>query len=354
MLWASASFQNPLDNQTSRPGEAALLNASTWPIAGATLALPPRLPDGREVHSAGPGAWLTGLRTMARAGFVDVDLTDSWIRPSDLNASQLTELSQAAAAAGVRLRSMSVIRRSVIDKRDGLDHLAYSHRALEAAAALGMGVVSFGLHQALSPAQQKALWFWTEPGHKDPDDPAIWELVVNRLSQLGQHASSIGLVISLEMVEDTYLGTADSAVALVSAINSPHVGLNPDVGNLIRLHRPVEDWREVLAKTLPFTNYWHVKNYQRDEDLAKGLYVAMPAHLDAGIINYREALEMALAAGFQGVITAEAYGGDGLTISARAHDYLRAQVLPLEANYQTGTSQVIQQIEPKTGGAQCI
>ena len=144
------------------------------------------------------------------------------------------------------------------------------------------------------------------------------------------------------MYEDTYLGTADSSVQLVQDIGLANVGLNPDIGNLIRLHRPIEDWREMVAKTLPYSNYWHMKNYIRDEDVARDSYVAMPAPMESGLINYREAFKVALSVGFQGILCTEHYGGDGLSVTASNQDYLRRQVLPKTDGYALGQSQVAQ------------
>ena len=144
------------------------------------------------------------------------------------------------------------------------------------------------------------------------------------------------------MYEDTYLGTADSSVQLVQDIGLANVGINPDIGNLIRLHRPIEDWREMVAKTLPYSNYWHMKNYIRDEDVARDTYVAMPAPMESGLINYREAFKIALSVGFQGILCTEHYGGDGLSVTASNQDYLRRQVLPKTDGYALGASQVAQ------------
>ncbi|TDL36864.1 sugar phosphate isomerase/epimerase family protein [Arthrobacter nitrophenolicus] len=317
--------------------------AGNWPIAAAMLPFPGTGPDGTHVNDAAPSAWAEALAEVKDAGFANADLTDSWLRPGDLSLDRLAEFKQAAAEVGIGIPAISAIRRSVIDQRNWEANLAYSHRTIDAAAELGCEVVSFGLHQAITPEQQKQLWFWTVEGHKDPSgDKEAWGDAVARLRELGRHAAAVGVLVSLEMYEDTYLGTADSSVRLVQDIGLPNVGLNPDLGNLVRLHRPVEDWRELVAKTLPYSNYWHMKNYFRDEDTARGTYVTIPAPMESGLINYREAFKVALSAGFQGILCTEHYGGDGLSVSASNQDYLRRHVLPKRDGYALGGSQVSQ------------
>ena len=98
----------------------------------------------------------------------------------------------------------------------------------------------------------------------------------------------------------------------------------------------------MVAKTLPYSNYWHMKNYIRDEDVARDSYVAMPAPMESGLINYREAFKVALSVGFQGILCTEHYGGDGLSVTASNQDYLRRHVLPKTEGYALGKSQVAQ------------
>jgi sugar phosphate isomerase/epimerase len=319
------------------------LTAADWPIAAALLQFPAVRADGMVMQDAAPAQWVATLTEVGEAGFSQVDLTDSWVRAGDLSRSRLEELKAAAMEAGVCLAAISSIRRSVIDARNGDANLAYSHRTLDAAARLGVGVVSLGLHQELTPEQRAQLWFWTVEGHKDPvGDSEVWGAAVARFRELGRHGEDVGVLVSLEMYEDTYLGTADSAVQLVEEIGLGGVGLNPDLGNLIRLHRPVEDWRVLLHKTLRYANYWHVKNYFRDEDVARGSFIALPAPLELGVINYREALQYAISVGYQGIICTEHYGGDGLSVSASNQKYLREKVLPRTGEYHLGTSRVKQ------------
>lgn len=323
-------------------GVIMVYTADTWPITAALLQFPHQGADGVTMQEAEPSVWEGVFREVQDAGFDNVDFFDSWLRPGDLSSQRLDELKLAADNVGIGAPAISAIRRSVIDEQDWEANLAYSHRTLEAAAQLGCEVVSFGLHQPLTPEQKKQLWFWTVEGHKDPQDPEVWQKAVDRLRELGNHAADLGLLMSLEMYEDTYVGTGDSAVRLIEDIGLPNVGLNPDLGNLVRLHRPIEPVQELIAKTMPYANYWHVKNYTRDENLARNQFVAMPAPLEFGVISYREAFRTAIAHGFQGIICTEHYGGDGLSVSATNQEYLRKKILPKTEDYTLGTSLVAQ------------
>ncbi|WP_210507963.1 sugar phosphate isomerase/epimerase [Naasia sp. SYSU D00057] len=304
--------------------------ADTWPIAAALLQFPGRTRDGRSVQDAPAEAWSATLAEVRALGFSAVDLTDSWLRIGDLPSARLEEFKAVADQLGLDVPVVSVTRRSVADPVDGDENLAYAHRTIEAAAALGIGLLSIGFHQPLTPAQQEHLWFWNAPGGGDDvDDPEAWSSAVARIQEVGRHAAQYGMDVSIELYEDTFFGTADSAVRFIQDVDLPNVGINPDLGNLIRLHRPVERWQDMLAKTLPYTNYWQVKNYTRDEDPRTGAIVTMPAPLELGVIDYRSAIRDAVAAGFRGVITCEHYGGDGLGVSARNMRYLRT-ILPSE------------------------
>lgn len=294
----------------------------TWPIAAPMLYFAGADRQGRTAMERGPDDWLRALSQVAGAGFTHVDPTDSWLKVADLDETQRADFGAALKEAGLTVPALSTARRSVIDPEHGEENLAYSHRAIDAAAYIGARVVSFGLFQALTPAQQEALWFWTVPGHQDPDDAEAWRLAVRRIRELGEHAAKVEVDLSLEMYEDTYLGTADSAVRFVQDVDHPRVGLNPDIGNLQRLHRPVERAGTMLEKTLPYTNYWHVKNYHRSED-PDGRVMTFPSSMEEGVIDYRHGVQAAVDHGFRGAFCVEHYGGDGLSVSATNSAYLR-------------------------------
>jgi len=304
-------------------------NRDDWPIAAAMLQFPAVDRDGTRVQDSDPERWQSTFTEIRETGFADVEINDNWLRIGDLSGARLDELSAAGAAADIALSSVCVVRSSVIDPVVGLENLAYTHRTLEATAALGAKYLSVGFHRPLTAEQRKRLWFWTAQGEiDDPGDPENFALAVSRIRELGQHAAELGLELTLEMYEDTYLGTGPSSIRLLDEVDLDNVGLNPDVGNLIRLHRPIDDWQETLALTLPRANYWHVKNYARDEDPTTGSYSAVPAPLELGLINYRHAVRDAVSYGFDGHFVCEHYGGDGLGVSAINRDYLR-RLLPV-------------------------
>ncbi|MDQ0322693.1 sugar phosphate isomerase/epimerase [Pararhizobium capsulatum DSM 1112] len=308
-------------------------NRDNWPIAAAMIQYPNILADGRSVQDQSVEEWAETLADVVDAGFTELDPTDSWLRLADLAPLRLNAFMELVHSLGLTIPAISTSRRSVIDARHGDEYLAYCHRVIDTAKDIGAGSVSFGFFEPLTEAQKKALWFWTVDGAKNPDDPEIWNKAVRRIRKLGRHAEELGIEVSLEMYEDTYLGTAESSVRFVEQVDLPNVGINADLGNLIRLHRPMEHWQEMMAKVAPYAKYWHVKNYTRTEDPASGVIVTHPAPLESGIINYRAAIRMALAHGFSSPFLCEHYGGDGLSVCASNRDYLR-RILPRDQGHQ--------------------
>lgn len=298
-----------------------------WPIAAAMLQFPGRTHDGLRVHDLPAELWRRLLQPVVDAGFTALEVPSTWIRAGDLSPARLDELRSVLDDAELAVPGISVVRESVIHPDHGERNLAFSHRTIDAAAALGVGIVCFGLHDVLLPEQQRQQWFWTVPGPQVPADPAVRELAVRRYRELAEHAGQVGLRISLEMYEDTYLGTGAGSVQFLDDIGHDAAGLNPDLGNLIRQQRPVEAWEHLVAVTLPRANYWHVKNYVRLEDPRSGTVLTHPTSLELGIINYRDAVRCAIAHGFDGAFVVEHYGGDGLSAGRTNAEYLR-RILP--------------------------
>lgn len=298
-----------------------------WPIAAAMIQYPNMLADGRSVQDQTVEEWAATVDEVSDAGFTEIDPTDSWLRLADLSPSRRHEFYSVVHDAGMTIPAISTSRRSIIDAQHGDEYLAYGHRVIDVAAEAGASSVSFGFFEPLTQKQKEVLWFWTEQGAQNPDDPVLWKKAVSRITELGRHAAEVGIEISLEMYEDTYLGTADSSVRFVQEVGLENVGINADLGNLVRLHRPVEHWLQMMQKVAPYAKYWHVKNYMRIEDENAGLIATHPVPLESGVINYRTAIKLALEHGYNSPFLCEHYGGDGLSVSATNRDYLR-RILP--------------------------
>ncbi|CAM3393403.1 sugar phosphate isomerase/epimerase family protein [Isoptericola cucumis] len=298
--------------------------ADTWPIAANMLSFGPTAADGTPNLDAPAASWRGQLQQVADLGFTDVDPTDAWLSIGEMSDPRFEELLVVLKEVGLSVPSVSTTRRSVVDADRGEDYLRFGHAIIDRAPALGAEVVNFGLMQALTPAQERALWFWLAEGHHDDlEDTQTRDLAIRRIRELADHASEVGVEISLEMYEDTYIGTPDLAVRFVQDVDRENVGLNPDLGNLVRLHRPIEDIPTMFEKVLPYTNFWHIKNYTRDEDLATGAYSTHPMPLVQGVVNYRAVIRRALELGFDGVFVCEHYGSDSLGVAAINRDYIR-------------------------------
>jgi sugar phosphate isomerase/epimerase len=309
---------------TEQNWDPSTWTSETWPIATCLHAFPPVDRHGVALHDAPPEVWDDMFAQIESVGFRLAELADSHVRPADLEPGRRDEFLHIARSHGVGIPSVHLQRRSVIMPGREAENLEYAHRTIDGAAEWGMKVFSTGLHQPFSDAQRRALWFWTAEGPKDPDDPDVWQRAVRSIRELGKHAADVGLPLALEMYEDTYLGTAASAVRFVEEVGLDNVGLNPDVANLIRLHRPVEDWRDVFTATLPYANYLHVKNYARDEAGDGSWATSVPSTMEAGLINYRQVFRQAVEVGFRGIILAEQYGGDSLGVCATNQTYIRS------------------------------
>jgi sugar phosphate isomerase/epimerase len=299
------------------------LTAESWPIGAAMLQFPGVTPAGVTVREAGPDYWAGQLRRIQREGFGVVEIPSAWLPIADMSAAERAQLAAVVAGLGMSICATSMVRMSVIDPGAADENLAATHRGIDAAAEVGSPLVCLGLHEALFPEQMAIPWFWTVPGPVNPPDRELWRKAVSRFRELADHGASVGVKISLEVYEGTFLGNCDSAVAFMADIGSDNIGVNPDLGNLIRAQAPIEPWEAMAVKLLPLANYWHVKNYSRAENPPAGTYFTTPTTLPVGLIDYRKAVRYAIAAGFRGAILAENYGGDGLSVSADNARYLR-------------------------------
>lgn len=301
-----------------------MYTAETWPIAANMLSFVTASPGQGPLVDAPATVWASHLRQAHELGFTHIDPTDAWVPLARLSDARLEEFRRVLDGEGLAIPCISMTRSSVVDAVHGDTNLADAHRFIDLAPSFGATVVNIGFMQALTPEQARQVWFWLAPGHVD--DPALRDAAIARVRELGDHAQAVGVQLSLEMYEDTYVGTPEEAVAFLRDIDHPAVGLNPDLGNLIRLHREMPHYAGMFETVLPHTNFWHIKNYTRDFDPATGAYSSAPVPLKYGYINYRAMIRRALEFGYTGPFCLEHYGSDSLGVCAENRDYIR-QVL---------------------------
>lgn len=294
--------------------------AENWPIA-AKMNFGGTTEDGVPLNEAPASVWEGHIRQVVDVGYRWIDPIDDWVCLSELSAERFAEFKGLVAKYDLGVPAISFGRRSPVDTERGEEYMAMMHRMIDRGAELGATIINVGFMQDLSPAQKKALWFWTEPGHVD--DPALRPLALERIRELADHAQKNGMEISLEMYEDTYTGSGEEAASFVVDADHPAVGVNPDIGNLIRLHRPIPSYQSMFDAVLPHANYWHIKNYTRDEDPKTGAYFSTPAPLESGLIDYRTVIRKALKLGYRGAFQTEHYGGDWLGVGATNAEYIR-------------------------------
>jgi sugar phosphate isomerase/epimerase len=320
-----------MTSQTSmEPGRSGAPAPAKPVLAGSTLVLAVRRHE-VPVAQLGPSVWARELSELRTAGFDAVDLVDSWLSPAELGDDELGELRDVLAGCELTLAGVSVVRRSVIDPEDGERNLELTLRTVEAAAILGAPVVSIGFHRPLTAAQ-KAAPFWMAPAPEDDRTPETWALAVARVGQVAARARSLGVEVSLELHEGTLLDSPAGALTIIDRVGAENLGINPDLGNLLRVPAPLErGWEDLLRACLPRMNYWHVKNYARLEHPETGLVLTTPSPLAAGVIDYRGALRIALEHGYAGPICIEHYEGDALEAIASGRRYLEGVLRELGA-----------------------
>lgn len=280
-------------------------------LAGSTLALPGRHPRIHDGASTGASVWSADLAKLRRSGFEAIDLVDTWLSPADLGARDLADLRRVISGLDLHLTGISVIRKSIIDPRDGAANLEHTRSSIDAAVALGAPLVCIGFHRPLTVEQSGQWPFWSVDAPADRRDADVWRVAVTRLQEVCDYAGKRGIQVSLELYEQTLLGSGADAARLVADVGRPNLGLNPDLANLYREPRQLgESWQETLKHCLPHMNYWHVKNFRRAPVWPSGPFVTFPTAMADGDIDYAEAFRMVASAAYSGPICIEHYGGD--------------------------------------------
>lgn len=117
-------------------------------------------------------------------------------------------------------------------------------------------------------------------------------------------------------------------------VDRPNVGANPDLGNwLVAFTEPQEKWQDAIANLKPYTNYWHVKTFNRvffkELNASRTLEVPLPW----GDIDYRQVMRMMLTEpAYDGYIAIEVErSGDPFALMEPSIPYLKEIVAEVQS-----------------------
>jgi sugar phosphate isomerase/epimerase len=286
-----------------------------WSLA--TIVLVPR----GCVQHANPKERRSELAWAAEAGFEGVEISPQWLDIGGLPDAELADFGRQAAAAGLAVSGINVNRCILTRSERAAEHAALLRRAIQTAAILNAPVVTLSLSLPLGGVPRCPL-----RGREVPLEERA--RTAELIAQLVEEAAASGICLSLELHDDGLLDTPELCLEMLRASGKSNVGVNPDLGNLVRSSAasisnadtpPADspgDWRRALNMLAPHTNNWHVKNYRGSQ----------PSPVWDGDIDYGQAIPIMVSAGYYGWVSIESYFGDVRGLQVRSLNWLK-QVL---------------------------
>jgi sugar phosphate isomerase/epimerase len=270
-----------------------------WSLA--TVALLPRGATGHvdESEQSRVVAWAQ------QAGFGGIEVSPQWLNIDDAPPSDLERFRLTAEKAGIVISGINVNRCLFTRGLQAEDSLARMYRAIDSATLLGTNLITFSLSLPLDGRRSlvRGSDFSAEEYNK----------AVANLAELAAKGAEKGMQISLELHDDGLLDTPERCLEFLRRVDAGNVGLNPDLGNLIRSNPPPVDWEGALRMLAPRANNWHVKNYRG----------TAPAPLGEGDIDYARAFSIMQSENYQGWVSIESYFGDAFDLQQRSLRYLQ-------------------------------
>jgi sugar phosphate isomerase/epimerase len=256
----------------------------------------------------------------ASTGFQGIEVSPQWLDIAHFSDAELLEVRDEAAASGLAISGLNInriLRRGTASLgqrprvvRGSPDPALQSllERAIDVAAILSASLVTLSFSLPLDGCTRQLLRGCDLP-HAERDENAAF------IRTLAARARPHGIQLSLELHDDGLLDTPELCLDMLERVAAENVGLNPDLGNLVRSY-PNSDWRTALKSLASRTNNWHVKNYRGSQ----------PSPIWDGQIDYAEAMQIMRAAGYTGWVSIESYFGDVFDLQAKSLAWLKRLV----------------------------
>jgi sugar phosphate isomerase/epimerase len=133
----------------------------------------------------------------------------------------------------------------------------------------------------------------------EPHRPQV-ERLAGMFREAVKAAADCGLKLAVENHIDF---TADEILGLLTAVDSPYLGVNFDTGNFVRL---LDDPLKGMAKLAPYVYATHIKDLKVQKGVpADAWYFFSSTPVGDGIIDNQQLLQILAAAGYDGVLAVE-------------------------------------------------
>ena len=212
--------------------------------------------------------------------------------------------------------------RTVSENRESLG------KAIDVAAWLGAGIVntSTGAPPRNPGAAGSFMGEPTSQGSSRLATADDFARTSKALHEYGEIAGAHGINITLEVHQHSITDNSWSTLHMLDLIDSPHVFVNPDLGNVYWVYdEPEETSDEAIVALAPRSKYWHCKNLHRVHipENEHSIFIRVP--LPDGDLDYRFAISAMQDAGYDGYLAIEgATSGDALHQDRRSFEYVKS------------------------------
>lgn len=165
------------------------------------------------------------LELTAKCGFdrmeISVDETDAKLARLDLSEKQMLDIARASQDTGVPISTMCLSghRKYPFGSHDPavvLRSLEIMEKALVFGAAIGVKIIQLAGYDVY---------------YEDHDHGTETRFREN-LAKAAEMAAAYGILLGFETMETPFMDTTKKAMDYVSEINSPYLGVYPDIGNM--------------------------------------------------------------------------------------------------------------------------
>lgn len=165
------------------------------------------------------------LELTARCGFdrleISVDETDEKLARLDYSDRQMEAIALASRAAGVPISTMCLSghRKYPFGSHDPATvqrSMEIMKKALDLSAALGVRIIQLAGYDVY---------------YEKHDDGTVQRFSEN-LAKATELAAAYGIILGFETMETPFMDTTEKAMNYVRLVDSPYLGVYPDIGNL--------------------------------------------------------------------------------------------------------------------------